>query len=224
MTCDAQKTRPPKVKICGLTRPEDVACAVSSGASFLGFILAKNSPRYVCPAQAGALSKPYIGHALSVAVTVNADDKLLGEIMAEMAPDYIQCHGEESAYELARISKTYNVKTIKAIAVSGEEDMKQAETYSGVCEFILYDAKPPKGDDGCEPVRGGHGLAFDWNILNRAPRPKVWALAGGLNPDNAREAITRTNAPILDLSTGVEAAPGIKDAQKIARFMRAISV
>ncbi len=219
MIDDTRINVPPKVKICGLTRPEDVACAADLGASFLGFILAKNSARYVSPAAAGALSKPYKNRLPSVAVTVNASDDLLRSIMTDMAPDYIQCHGDEPPRELARIAKTYDVKTIKAVPISSDEDMKHSEIYSGVCEFILYDAKPPKN----ETIRGGHGLSFDWDILTRAPLPKLWALAGGLTPDNAREAIERTNAPILDLSSGLESAAGIKDAEKIARFMRAIS-
>ena len=97
--------------------------------------------------------------------------------------------------------------------------MVTAEQYAGAADFILYDAKPPKG----KSIRGGHGLSFDWNILTNAPLPKTWALAGGLTPDNAREAIRRTNAPILDVSSGVESAAGVKDAAKIKAFMAAVA-
>jgi len=139
-------------------------------------------------------------------------------IAAQMQPDYIQLHGDESVDRVAEIARRFNIKTIKAIAASTSADMIAAEQYTGVADVILYDAKPPKG----ETVRGGHGLSFDWNILTASPLPKIWALAGGLNPDNAGQAIARTNAPILDVSSGVEASAGVKDARKIQAFMKAV--
>ena len=154
-----------------------------------------------------------------MAVTVNADDAVIDAIAAQMQPDYIQFHGDESVDRVADIARRFKIKTIKAIAVSTPADMIAAEHYAGVADFILYDAKPPKGED----VRGGHGLSFDWNILTASPLPKTWALAGGLMPENAAEAIARTKAPILDVSSGVEASPGIKDALKIKAFMDAIN-
>ena len=208
-----------QVKICGLTREQDVEAAIECGASFLGFIVEAKSARKLSTAKATRLASPAKGIIPRVAVTVNPDDKLLTDIMAQMAPDYIQLHGDESAPRLAEIGKRFNVKTIKAIAVSTPADMVTAAQYAGAADFILYDAKPPKG----ESIRGGHGLSFDWNILTNAPLPKTWALAGGLTPDNAREAIRRTNAPILDVSSGVESAAGVKDAAKIKAFMAAVA-
>ena len=208
-----------QVKICGLTREQDVEAAIECGASFLGFIVEAKSARKLSTTKAARLAAPAKGIIPRVAVTVNPDDKLLTDIMAQMAPDYIQLHGDESAPRLAEIGKRFNVKTIKAIAVSTPADMVTAEQYAGAADFILYDAKPPKG----ESIRGGHGLSFDWNILTNAPLPKTWALAGGLTPDNAREAIRRTNAPILDVSSGVESAAGVKDAAKIKAFMAAVA-
>ena len=208
-----------QVKICGLTREQDVEAAIECGASFLGFIVEAKSARKLSTAKAARLASPAKGIIPRVAVTVNPDDKLLTDIMAQMAPDYIQLHGDESAPRLAEIGKRFNVKTIKAIAVSTPADMVTAEQYAGAADFILYDAKPSKG----ESVRGGHGLSFDWNILTHAPLPKTWALAGGLTPDNAREAVRRTNAPILDVSSGVECAAGVKDAAKIKAFMAAVA-
>ena len=208
-----------QVKICGLTREQDVEAAIECGASFLGFIVEAKSARKLSTAKAARLASPAKGIIPRVAVTVNPNDKLLTDIMAQMAPDYIQLHGDESAPRLAEVGKRFNVKTIKAIAVSTPADMVTAAQYAGAADFILYDAKPPKG----ESIRGEHGLSFDWNILTNAPLPKTWALAGGLTPDNAREAIRRTNAPILDVSSGVESAAGVKDAAKIKAFMAAVA-
>ncbi len=207
-----------KVKICGLTRDQDVEAAIACGASYLGFVVEANSPRKLTVLEAASLAAPAMGIIPRVAVTVNADDQLLYALRKYMAPDYIQCHGDEPPERVAEIARKYDVKTIKAVAISSASDMKTAEAYSGVCDFILYDAKPPKGAD----VRGGHGLAFDWNILKTAPLPKIWALAGGLTPDNVAEAMRRTNAPILDVSSGVEAGPRLKDSAKIKAFMTAI--
>jgi len=208
----------PRVKICGLTKPEDVEAAILYGASFLGFIVEAKSARRLSVAQAAKLSLPAKDSAKTVAVTVNADNSIIEAIAAQMQPDYIQLHGDESVDRVAEIARRFNIKTIKAIAASTSADMIAAEQYTGVADVILYDAKPPKG----ETVRGGHGLSFDWNILTASPLPKIWALAGGLNPDNAGQAIARTNAPILDVSSGVEASAGVKDARKIQAFMKAV--
>ena len=207
------------VKICGLTRPEDVEAAIRYGASFLGFIVEAKSARRLSVAQAAKLSLPAKMSTKTVAVTVNADDAVIEAIATQMQPDYIQFHGDESVDRVAEIARRFKIKTIKAIAVSTPADMIAAEHYAGVADFILYDAKPPKGED----VRGGHGLSFDWNILTASPLPKTWALAGGLTPENAAEAVARTKAPILDVSSGVEASAGIKDARKIKAFMDAIN-
>ena len=207
-----------RVKICGLTRPEDVETVILYGATYLGFIVEAKSPRRLSVAQAAKLSLPAKDSTKTVAVTVNADDALINAIAAQMQPDYIQLHGDESVGRVAEIAQLSKTGIIKAIAVTTPADMKTAEHYAGVADFILYDAKPPKG----EPVRGGHGLSFDWNILTTSPLPKIWALAGGLTPDNAAEAIARTNAPILDVSSGVEASAGVKDRLKIKAFMDAI--
>ena len=206
-----------KVKICGLTRPEDVQAAIACGADYLGFIVEAKSARRLSIAQAAKLARPAKGAAKTVAVTVNADDETINAIAATMQPDYIQLHGDETPQRAAEITKRFGLKTIKALGVSTPSDMIKAETYAGAVDFMLYDAKPPKGD----AVRGGHGLSFDWTILQNAPLPKLWALAGGLTPQNAAEAVVRTNAPILDVSSGVEAAAGIKDARKIQAFMKA---
>ena len=205
-----------RVKICGLTRPEDVESAIRYGASFLGFIVECPSKRRLSVAQAARLSAPARGIIPRVAVTVNPDDDLIDRILTEMQPDYIQLHGDETPARAAEIAR--KCRLIKAVGIASDDDMKLAETYAGLADFILYDAKPPKN----EAIRGGHGIAIDWNIIASAPTPKTFAVAGGLNPENVAAAITATRASIVDVSSGVEASAGVKDALKIAAFMKAI--
>ena len=201
-----------QVKICGLMRPEDIACAIEAGADYLGFIVECPSKRRLSVAQAASLA-PIDLPIPSVAVTVNPNDQLIDHILEHMRPDFIQLHGDETPERAAEIAR--RVKIIKAVGISSDEDMKASEAYAGIAEFLLYDAKPPKG----ETIRGGHGQAIDWTIIARAPTPKRFAVAGGLNPDNIGQAITVTNAPIVDVSSGLEDIAGVKDHSKIRTFM-----
>ena len=205
-----------RAKICGLTRPEDVENAIEYGASFLGFIVECPSKRRLSVAEAAQLSRPAQGIIPRVAVTVNPDDDLIDRILTQMQPDFIQLHGDETPARAAEIAR--KCKLIKAVGIASDEDMKMAETYAGLADFILYDAKPPKG----EAVRGGHSIAIDWNIIANAPTPKTFAVAGGLKPENVGRAIAATRAPIVDVSSGVEASAGVKDPLKIAAFMKAV--
>ena len=198
-------------------RPEDVSIAIENGAAFLGFIVECPSKRRLCVSDAAALASKTLT-APRVAVTVNPDDDLLTRLMAEMSPDYVQLHGDETPARAAEIAKRFDVKIIKAVGIASDADMKTSETYAGAADFILYDAKPPQN----EAVRGGHGVAIDWNIIARAPTPKTFAVAGGLTPDNVAQAISATRAPIVDVSSGVEARPGVKDHSKINAFMDAV--
>lgn len=207
----------PLVKICGLTRADDIALAIKLGASFLGFIVEAPSKRRLSATEAATAALPAKGILPRVAVMVNPSDEALSRVMTEMAPDYIQCHGDETPARVAEIGARFTVKTIKACPVATDADMKTAETFVGVCDFILFDAKPPADTN----VRGGHGTAIDWDIIKRAPLPKVFALAGGLNADNVAAAVAKTRAPIIDVSSGVEASAGVKDADKITAFMKA---
>jgi len=204
-----------QVKICGLTRAQDIETAILYGADFLGFIVEAPSKRRLSVAEAAKIARPARGIIPRVAVTVNADDRLLARIMEQMEPDYIQCHGDETPQRVGEISNAFNVKTIKAVPISSKTDMVTAAEYA-LADFILYDAKPPKNGP-----RGGHGIAFDWNLIRTSPTPKFYALAGGLHPDNAREALAATSAPMLDVSSGVESSAGIKDPAKIKAFMEA---
>lgn len=209
-----------RVKICGLTRPEDIACAVENGAGFLGFIVECPSKRRLSVTEAATIA-PTTLLVPRVAVTVNPNDDLIDRILSEMKPDYIQLHGDETPARAAEIAQ--RCKIIKAVGIASDEDMKTAETYAGVADFILYDAKPPQKPNGeYEAVRGGHGVAIDWGIIARAPTPKIFAVAGGLNPTNAAQALAATRAPILDVSSGVEASAGVKDHSKINAFMDAV--
>ena len=204
------------VKICGLTRPQDVESAIEFGASFLGFIVECASKRRLSVAQAARLSVPARGIIPRIAVTVNPDDDLIDRILTDMQPDYIQLHGDETPTRAAEIAR--KCKLIKAVGIASDDDMKTAETYAGLADFILYDAKPPKN----EAIRGGHGITIDWNIIAKAPTPKTFAVAGGLTPENVAAAIAATRASIVDVSSGVEASAGVKDALKIAAFMKAV--
>jgi len=204
----------PQVKICGLTRPEDVEAAILYGASYLGFIVEAKSKRRLSVNEAARLSLPAKGIVPRVAVTVNADDPTLAVILDKVQPDFIQFHGDERPAHIAKVNRDYGVGTIKALPVSSAADITSAMEFAGFADYLLFDAKPSKGDD----VRGGHGVTFDWNILKSAALPKTWFLAGGLNAENVKTAL-KTGAPILDVSSGVESASGVKDHKMIKQFL-----
>ncbi|MGJ8559720.1 MAG: phosphoribosylanthranilate isomerase [Litorimonas sp.] len=200
-----------RVKICGLTRAQDVASAEKVGADFLGFIVEAPSRRKLTLANAATL---IVGvRAKTVAVTVDPDDALVDGIKTA-GFTHIQLHGSETLARTAKIASR-GLCVIKAMPVATADDVKLATEYSGAADLLLFDAKPPKG----EIQRGGHGLSFDWSILRTAPTPKNFILAGGLTPDNVLEAATLTRASIMDVSSGVEASPGIKDAKLMTAFM-----
>jgi len=205
-----------QVKICGLKRPEDVEAALRYGADMLGFIVEAKSPRRLSVEQAAQLSRPAFGSAKRVAVTVNADEGLLDRICANMCPDYIQFHGDESPKTLRYISSFTGVAVIKAVTICEQADLEQVQAYAGCADYILLDAKAPKG----ETQRGGHGLSFDWNLLKGGTTKTPLILAGGLNLGNIKAA-KATGIQFFDVSSGVEAAPGLKDHDKIQSFMKA---
>lgn len=206
-----------KVKMCGLTRAEDVQLACNAGAGFLGFIIEAPSHRSLSVGQASTLSAPYQGKVSRVAVTVNASDRLIKTICKQMQPDFIQFHGDESPSHIKAIAHQYNIRTIKAIAISAPADWEIANTYRHITDIILFDRKAPP----YQP-RGGHGQVFDWSLLPHANLPEPWVLAGGLTPDNVATALSQTRAPILDVSSGIEQKVGLKDPQKITAFMEAV--
>jgi phosphoribosylanthranilate isomerase len=209
---------PAEVKICGLSTPETLDAALDAGAELVGLVFYPRSPRNVSLAEAAALAARARGRAKIVTLVVDADDALLAEIAAKVDPDLIQAHGSESPARVAEITRLTGKPVIKAIRVRDESDIASAADYSGVASFILYDAKAPETLGNALP--GGNGHAFDWGLLDGSPRP-AFILAGGLNPENVAAAIRLTGAPVVDVSSGVESSPGVKDIGLIRKFIEA---
>lgn len=207
-----------RVKICGLSRPEDVTAAARAGAVYGGFVFFPKSPRAVSAdvAQALAVDAP-VGLA-KVALVVDADDALIDEITTKVPLDMLQLHGKESPERVAELRARTGLPVMKAIGVSGEDDLPAIDVYSQVADQLLIDAKAPKGAE----LPGGNGLSFDWRLLaGRKYWTRPWMLAGGLTPDNVAEAVRLTGARQVDVSSGVESAPGVKDTGLIADFVAA---
>ncbi len=207
-----------EAKICGLTAPSDVEAALQGGASYLGFIFFPRSPRHVTSEAAAALAEPARGRAKIVAVTVNADDATVDEIASALRPDFFQLHGEESPERVAALRARTGAGAIKALSIAGRSDLDAARRYAPIADRLMFDAKPPK--DAALP--GGVGARFDWGLLEGLNPGRPWFLAGGLDPANVAEAVHRTQAPAVDVSSGVERAPGIKDPLLISAFLQAL--
>ncbi|MEM6463031.1 MAG: phosphoribosylanthranilate isomerase [Pseudomonadota bacterium] len=206
------------VKICGLKDKEAIDAAIAGGASHVGFIFFEKSPRNVSNAAAAALAAYAKGRANRVAVTVNADDETLDAIVADVGPDTLQLHGSESPERVANVKRRYGMPVIKAIALREQGDLDKIEPYRAIADRFLFEAKPPTGSD--RP--GGNGIAFDWRILSRLEDDTDYMLSGGLDARNIGAALAETNAKAVDLSSGVERAPGIKDVRLITEFFDAL--
>jgi phosphoribosylanthranilate isomerase len=206
-----------RVKICGLKSLADVAAAAAAGAAYAGFVFFPKSPRHLTIPEARQLALAAPVGLAKVALTVDADDALLDAITEAMPLDMLQLHGHESPDRVAEIRTRYGLPVMKAVGVADEGDLAAVFDYSLVADQILVDAKPPKNAD----LPGGNGLSFDWRLVAQRRWLRPWMLAGGLTPDNVAEAIRLTNARQVDVSSGVEASPGIKDAAKMAAFVRA---
>lgn len=205
------------VKICGLSTEETVDAALSGGADMIGFVFQPTSPRFVEPERAAALAERASGRAQVVALTVDADDMRLDEIMETLEPDWLQLHGKESPERVRQVGLITGAKTMKAIGIANAADLPMLKAYRGVADRILLDAKPPRDADRA----GGHGRAFDWKLLATLDADVEFMLSGGLNPGNVGEAV-ETRRPIgVDVSSGVETAPGRKDVGLIHQFIRA---
>ena len=206
-----------RVKICGLKTLADVAAVAASGAAYAGLVFFAKSPRNLTipAARALALAAP-VGLA-KVALVVDADDTFLDAIIEAMPLDMLQLHGHETPDRVAEVRTRYGLPVMKAVGVADEGDLAAVFDYSLVADQILVDAKPPKNAD----LPGGNGLSFDWRLVAQRRWLRPWMLAGGLRPDNVAEAIRLTNARQVDVSSGVESAPGVKDAARIADFVRA---
>ncbi|MES2968651.1 MAG: phosphoribosylanthranilate isomerase [Pseudomonadota bacterium] len=206
-----------RVKICGLRTPQDVAAVAAAGAAYAGFVFFAKSPRHLTVAQAQVLALAAPLGLAKVALVVDADDAALDAIVEGLPLDMLQLHGHESPDRVAQVRARYGLPVMKAVGVADEGDLAAVLDYSLVADQILIDAKPPKGST----LPGGNGLSFDWRLVAQRRWLRPWMLAGGLTPDNVAEAVRLTNARQVDVSSGVESAPGVKDAGKIAAFVMA---
>lgn len=204
-----------RVKICGLKTVSDVAAVVTAGAAYAGFNFFPKSPRFVTPDAARALALAAPDGLCKVALVVDAEDAVLDGIVAEVPLDMLQLHGHETPARVAEIKARYGLPVMKVIGVADETDLASLMEVSLVADQILIDAKAPKG----AVLPGGNGLAFDWRLLVGRKWLRPWMLAGGLTPDNVAEAIRLTGARQVDVASGVESAPGVKDADRIAAFV-----
>lgn len=208
---------PVAVKICGVTSAQAASDAVGAGARYLGFVFFPPSPRHVSLADAALLARAVPVGVAKVALTVNADDAFLDALLADVPIDMLQLHGRETPERVQAIRDRYGLPVMKAVGVADEADLAALERYAQVADQLLIDAKPPK--DATLP--GGNGLAFDWRLLTGRDWPKPWMLAGGLTPENVAQAVALTGARQVDVSSGVESAPGQKDPTRIVDFMQA---
>jgi phosphoribosylanthranilate isomerase len=205
------------VKICGVTTGEAVQAALDGGASFLGFMFFEKSPRNIDPEAASRLAQPARGKARIVAVMVDPSDAEADRVAAVLKPDLIQLHGKETPARAHAIGQRTGAGIVKVLPVSEAADLAMAADFETVTEHLMFDTKPPK--DAERP--GGLGTAFDWTLLAGRRFSRPWFLAGGLNPWNVAEAIQQSGAPLLDVSSGVERGPGLKDPALIAAFLDA---
>ena len=208
---------PVRTKICGLTRPADVAAAVAGGAAYLGFVFFPKSPRNVTPDTARALALEVPPGLVKVALVVDPDDAQLDALVAQVPLDMVQLHGRETPARVAELRARYGLPVMKAVGLAGPDDLPQIAAYEGVADQILVDAKPPAQGD----LPGGNGLAFDWRLIAGRAWRGPWMLAGGLTADNVAEAVRLTGARQVDVSSGVEDAPGVKSPARIAAFLKA---
>jgi phosphoribosylanthranilate isomerase len=205
-------------KICGLSTPETIAAAVRHGASHVGFVFFAASPRNLEPDHAAALTAEVPSHVQRIGVFVDPDDQLLDRTVRSSGLAGIQLHGEELPERVAAIKARYGVELWKAIPIRTRTDLRAAARYHGAADRILYDAKTPKG----AALPGGMGLRFDWTLLDGFDHPLPWALSGGLDVRNIADAVGISGARLVDISSGVEKAPGVKDVDKIAAFLQAV--
>ncbi len=207
-----------EIKICGISERNGLDAALAAGADMIGLVFFPPSPRALTPETGARLASVARGYARVVALVVDADDALLGEIAENVAPDFFQLHGKESPARAAEVRVRFGRPVIKAIPVSGPGDLAMLAAYEAVADRILFDAKPPR--DATRP--GGHGQPFDWSLVAGIKRRRPIMLSGGLDPDNVANAIRAVRPDGVDVSSGVERAPGVKDPAKIQAFAEAV--
>ncbi len=206
----------PAIKICGISTAESLDAVIAARADYVGLVFYPPSPRNVSLARAALLGARSAHRVSRVGLFVDADDALIAGAIAAAGLDALQLHGEESPARAAQLKAQFGLPVWKAIAVAAPGDVERAVSYGGATDLILFDAKTPKGS-----LPGGMGLSFDWSLLAAWKDRAAWGLAGGLTAKNVAEAVSATNAPLIDTSSGVESAPGIKDVDKIVAFCKA---
>ncbi|MGJ4931000.1 phosphoribosylanthranilate isomerase [Bradyrhizobium sp. HKCCYLS2038] len=205
------------VKICGLTTPDTLGAALDAGADMVGFVFFPPSPRHVGLTAARELGQQVKGRAIKVALTVDADDATFENIVETLRPDLLQLHGRESVARIRDLKQRFGLPIMKAIPVETAVDLAPLAGYADVCDRILFDARAPKS--ATRP--GGLGATFDWHVLQGLKLDRPFMLSGGLSADNVAEAVRISRAGGVDVSSGVERAPGVKDCDMIRNFIRA---
>lgn len=206
------------IKICGLRTQETLDAALTNGASHIGFVFFEKSPRNISLPQAASLRDSVNGRAQIVTVTVDADNMLLDEIVYQVKPDLLQLHGAETPRRVSEIKNRYKLPVMKAFAIHNRSDLQNIVPYHGITDRILFDAKAPKG--ALQP--GGNGVSFDWQVLDMLDEGIDYMLSGGLKANNVAEALAMTRARGVDVSSGVETEPGVKDIDLINTFFAAV--
>lgn len=203
----------PRIKICGINSAPALDAVIEARADYCGFVFFAKSPRNVTLPEARVLGERAAGRIKRVGLFVDADDAFIAEAIAAAGLEALQLHGEESPERVAQVKARQGLPVWKAVPVASAADVERAAAYAGCADLVLFDAKTPKGT-----LPGGMGLSFDWSLLSAWKNRVPWGLAGGLSPANVAEAVRLTGAPLVDTSSGVESAPGIKEADKIAAF------
>ena len=206
----------PMIKICGIGTRATLDAAIEARADYVGLVFYPPSPRYLTPPDAAELAERATGRIAKVGLFVDASDATIGDAVGAAKLDALQLHGSETPQRAAELRARFGMPVWKVIAVASAADIARADAYAGAADLILFDAKTPKGT-----LPGGMGLVFDWSLLGAYRGELPWGLAGGLTTDNVAEAVRVTGAPLVDTSSGVESAPGVKDVDKIAAFCKA---
>ncbi|WP_067736156.1 phosphoribosylanthranilate isomerase [Novosphingobium naphthalenivorans] len=206
----------PAIKICGISTPDALEAAIRARAAYAGFVFFAKSPRNVSPAQAAELGARAQGRIQRVGLFVDADEGTIAEAVDAAGLDVLQLHGKESPERAAQLRSRFGLPVWKAMPIASIGDVARAHVYAGAADLMLFDAKTPTG-----ALPGGMGLSFDWSLVAHWNGPLKWGLAGGLTAENVGHAIALTGAPLVDTSSGVESAPGVKDTGKIAAFCAA---
>ncbi|MCH8684188.1 phosphoribosylanthranilate isomerase [Pedomonas mirosovicensis] len=211
----------PDVKICGLTTRESILAAVGAGATHVGFVFFPKSPRNISLEAASGLRGVLPSKVKLVALLVDAPDALTAQVVAAARPDVLQLHGQEGPERVAEVRRRFGLETWKAMGVRTSADVAAAQGFAGAADLLLFDAKPPTPPAGETAVPGGTGVRFDWRLVQNLRLDARWGLAGGLDAQSVGEAIRLTRPHLVDVSSGVEDAPGVKSVAKIEAFIKA---